>query len=564
MKRIIQNKIIKLIISITLVIVLAYLLSIKFFRIDLTSEGRYTLSDYTKSLMQNLENTVLIKVYLDGNDLPIEFKKMRQAIKEQLEELKAYGGENIQFVFENPSSNPNPKIRNGVYKYLKKHNLLPVEINEITDEGNTSVKRIFPGAIITVGEKNTTVNLLKSSFGLDPQSEENINNSIQSLEYEFTNAIQKLTRKNKQKIAIIEGHGELGEYSLSSATHVLMEYYDVKIGQIRGKPGVLNDFKAIIIAKPQKRFSEQDKFVIDQYIMKGGNVLWLVEGTVTNLDSLFMSSYTIPLAQDINLNDQLFKYGARVNHDLIMDKQSAAIGLPDSRGQVKLYPWYYFPVILSDNNHSVSKYLSPIRTEFTCTVDTVGEDPEIKKTILLKTSKFTKFALVQDKITLQNVNYMPKDSELKSGRKNVAVLLEGKFKSIFKNRPLSKYFPEMPNLKIIEKGKPAKMIVVGDGDIIKNDVDSKGKPYKLGYDAKFSKQFFKGNSEFILNAINYLCDDRGLMTIRSRELKMRLLDRKKIVNNRTLIQVVNIVIPVLLFIVFGIIIGIIRRIKYKK
>ena len=348
---------------------------------------------------------------------------------------------------------------------------------------------------------------------------------------------------------------------------VLSEYYLVKTGRIGGTPGILDDFKAIIIAKPEEAFSEEDKFVIDQYIMNGGSVLWLVEGIRTNLDSLFITGSTISMAQDLNLNDMFFEYGVRVNHDLLMDKFSSPIGLtskgPDGKPRINHYPWYYFPVLVSDNDHVVSKYLNYIKTEFVCTIDTVGNNTDVKKTILLKSSAYSKLDPIPSRISFELINYMPQDSEMKAGRKNIAVLLEGKFNSIFKNRPVEKYFPNISRADVVTKSKHAKMIIVSDGDIIKNEVSRDGKPYPIGFD-KFTQQTFIGNQEFILNAVNYLCDDEGLMTIRSRELKMRLLDHDKVSNNRFVIQLINILLPLVIIILFGITVAIIRKRKYRN
>ncbi len=559
----IKNKIIKLTVSIILVIFIAYFSTLKFIRFDLTSEGRYTLTDYTKDILEELDDIVYIKVYLDGKDLPISFKKMQQAVMEELEEFKVYGGNNIEYEFVNPSESTDKEIRFGLYKQLSEKGIFPIETQELNNEGKTSLKMVFPGATINYKGKEKGINLLKNLPGVPSENELTINSSIQSLEYEFINAIKKLSRKNKPEIAFIEGQNELSELYVFDIQKSLGEYYDVKRGNINARPGVLDNFKAIIIAKPRKAFTEQDKFVIDQYIMNGGNVLWLVEGTNTNMDSLFLKSRTMAVGQDINLNDMLFKYGARVNHNLLMDKQSSSINLPDRRGQIKPYPWYYFPVIVTDNNHVISKYLDFVKTEFVCTVDTVGEDTDIKKTVLLQSSKLSKIETIPVIISLDMVNNMPSDEELKFGRKNIAVLLEGRFKSVFANRNFKKFFPEYPDIKIREIGKPSKMIVVGDGDIIKNEVSSKGEPYPIGFD-KFTRHTFNGNKEFIINAVNYLCNDSRLMTIRSRELKLRLLNKEEIEDNRLLIQIVNTILPIFFIVLFGITVRIFRKMKYTK
>ncbi len=561
----IKNNFLKLIISFLIIIVGAYVLSIKFLRFDLTSEGRYTLSNYSVNILENLNDVVYVKVYLDGEGLPSSLKNFRREIKEELEEFKIYADNNIEYEFIDPAESPDQEVRFALYGDLVKKGLIPIETNEISSDGQSSQKLIFPGVIISYKGKESTVNLLKISENSDPESEESVNNSIQTLEYELTNAIQKLSKDKKPEIAFIEGHGELNEYEVMDISSVLSEYYMVKTGAINGTPGILDNFKAIIIAKPETEFSEQDKFVIDQYIMNGGNVLWLIEGSKTNVDSLFISGSTMSLAQDLNLNDMLFQYGARINHDLLQDKQYSPIGLtmkgPDGEPKINHYPWYYFPVLVSDNKHVISKYLNYIKTEFVSTIDTVGTNQNIKKTVLLKSSEISRLDPIPARIALDQINNMPRDNEMTAGRRNIAVLLEGKFESVFKNRPINKYFPEISLPDVLTESKPSKMIIVSDGDIISNEVARDGRPYPIGFD-RYTQHTFAGNKEFILNAVNYLCDDGGLMTIRSRELQMRLLNREKIINNRFLIQLINILLPVILIVLFGIIVAIVRRRKY--
>ena len=563
----IKNNILRLIISYTIIIIAAYLLSVKFLRFDLTSEGRYTLSTYTKNILKNLNDKIYVKVYLSGDGLPLTLKNYKRNIKEELDEFKVYAGDNLDYEFIDPSESKDKEVRFGLYKSLTDKGLLPIETSEVSDDGKTSTKMVFPGALISYKGKEIAVNLLKNAAGSAPESEENVNNSIQSLEYELTNAVQKLSRSKKTEIAFIEGHGELNEYQLMDISTVLSEYYTVKTGQLGGQPGILDNFKAVIIAKPMQKFSEQDKFVIDQYIMKGGNVMFLLDGTDVNLDSLFMTSSTIALPQDNNLDDMLFQYGVRVNKDLLLDKFSSAIGItmqgPDGKPYIKTFPWYYFPVIVSDNKHVISKYLNYIKTEFVSTIDTVGYNQNIKKTILLKSSKYTKNDPIPAKIALEQAGHMPLGNEMLGGIRNLAVLAEGKFTSVFKNRPIEKYFPNYNVSDVLIESKPAKIILVSDGDIIKNELSSEGQPYPIGFD-RFTRHIFKGNKEFILNAVNYLCDDSGLMTIRSRELKMRLLNHEKVFKNRFLIQLINVLLPVLLIVLFGIVVFFVRKKRYQK
>ncbi len=554
-----------LLLSSVIILIIGYLASIFFIRFDLTSEKRYTLSDYTKKLLKSNTDDIYIKVYLAGDDLSVDFKKMSRSLKELLDEFKAQTGSNLEYEFINPTASSDKKVRYALYQQLLEKGLMPIESQEVSDDGKTSQKMVFPCVLISMRGKEIGVNLLKNDPHYAPESPENINNSIQTLEYEITNAIQKLSVRKKQQIAFIEGQNELNEYQVMDISRILSEYYEVRRGRIGGRPGVLDSFKTIIIAKPRTEFSERDKFVLDQYIMKGGNVLWLIENTEVRLDSLFINGKTIAMGSSINIDDQIFKYGVRINPNILEDKQSSPIGIAekgtDGQPKLKLYPWYYFPILITQNNHVINKYINPIKTEFPGTLDTVSADPEIKKTVLLQSSHYSRIDAVPAPIDLADVEKPFVAEMYQSGQQTVAVLLEGTFKSVFTNRSMEKYFPENPNISVISTGKMAKMIIVGDGDIIKNEVSTDGKPYPIGFD-KFSRQTYKGNQEFILNALNYLCDDSGLMSIRSREMKLRLLDTDKIKNNRLMIELVNVVLPLVMVALFGIGIYLFRKKKY--
>ena len=561
-----SNPIVKLAIFIAGIIIMAWLLSLYRIRIDLTSEKRYTLSEYTISTLENLNDIVYAKVYLEGSEMPINIKNLRNAVKEQLEEYQIYGGENFSFEFIDPSESPKQETRFAMYKKLAEAGLFPIEASEVSDKGKSSQKMVFPGLILSYRGRQIGVNLLSNTSGVAVESELNVNNSIEELEYKLTNALQKILRNKKQEIAFTAGHGELPQYNLMDISRTLSEYYNVRGGKLRGQIGVLDSFKAVIIAKPTTKFSEQDKYVIDQYIMNGGNVLWLTEGTNTNLDSLFANSYTLALAHESDLRDMLFNYGVRINQNLIMDKQSAPIGIrikgTDGQARIEMFPWYYFPVISTNNNHPVSKNLDYIRTEFPSSLDTVGSDPNIKKTILLSSSNLSLTEQTPARIELLQAERMPPDEYLTSGKQNIAVLLEGKFNSAFKFRSPKDIFPNKNIQSSKTKSEYSKMIVVSDGDIIKNEVSSDNRPYPVGFDI-FTQRRFDGNKQFILNAVNYLCEDGGLMSLRSRELQLRLLDKQAVKNNRLVIQIINIGAPILLILLFGFILVFIRRRKYS-
>ncbi len=551
---------------IAVIIIFSIILSIKHIRFDLTSEKKYTLSDFTKETLSNLPDNIYIKVYLAGDDLPGNLQILKNAIKEQLEEFKVYGKDNFNYEFINPSESPIRKERFAIYEQLTSYGLFPFEAKEISASGKSSQTMVFPGAVISYKDKNLGINLLSATSGVSPESEVNVNNSIEDLEYRLTNGLVKVLRNKKPAIAFIEGQGELSEYEVMDMTRTLSEYYTVKRGKINSDINILNDFEAIIIAKPQKPFNEQDKYVIDQYLMRGGNILWLLEGTVTNLDSLFAKSYTISLNNNTELDDMLFNYGVRVNKNLIYDKYSAPIGIrmrgANGKSRIEMFPWHYFPVIAGKNKHLISKNLDYIRAEFVSSIDTLKNQKGVKKSVLLSSSNFSKKHQIPVRMELAQARRKYDDNYFNDGQQIISVLLEGNFESVFKFRTPQSLFPNKKIPAPISKSKYAKMIVVSDGDIIKNYVSPNNKPYPIGFDI-FSKQQFKGNEQFILNAVNYLCEDGGLMKIRSRELKLRLLDIELIKNNRFLIQLINLSLPILLIIVFGFIILIIRKRKYN-
>lgn len=557
-----NQNIIQLLSVIIIVILINYIVSFVVYRIDLTTEGRYTLSEHTQELLSTLNEQLYIKVYLEGDNMPVRFKQLQGALKDLLEEFKYYGNNNISFRFINPTSNPDKKAKFGLWKELGERGIQPIETEEVSDEGNTSRKLIFPGVVIVYKGKELGVNLLKSN---QTDNDQNIKNSIQTLEYELTNAIRKLSVQKKQEIAFIEGHGELNEMELMDISSVLSEYYDVKRGAINATPGILDRFKAVIIAKPKYKFSENDKLVLDQYIMKGGKVLWMINGAQVDMDSLRSSPITVAMPLNLNLDDQLFRYGVRINPGLLQDVRCGVVGLArkTQNGKTKIirFPWSYFPVIFTNNSHSINKYLNLIKFEFPATIDTVGSSPDVSKTVLLKSSNKSKFDYAPVQVSFDNIKRKIDPTGFNSKGLAVAILLEGKFESNFKNRLLQNLI--IPRKDIIKKSKSTKMIVVADGNLARNLVSVKGEIYPIGFDINI-KQTYKGNKEFILNAINYLCDDEGFMQVRLREIKMRLLDKDKVNKNKTLWKTLNVILPVLIVILFGILINFLRKRRYTK
>ncbi len=554
-----------------IVIALNILSGFFFTRFDLTTEKRYTLSETSEDLLQNLEDVVYLKIYLDG-DLPTGFRRLRDRTREMLDEFRASSNNNIEYEFINPAEQPDEKSRNELYRQLAKQGIMPTNIQIKTDAG-AEQKLIFPGALMTYRGEETPLQLLKSQMGAMP--EQMLNSSIEDLEYEITNAIRKVTSIKADAIGFIEGHGELNERQVADMARSLSEYYQIERVTIDGKLNslvsradgdsgavIFPKYKAIIIAKPSTTFSEEDKFMLDQYIMYGGRVLWLVEPVFCNMDSLRYSPSTLAVPQSVNLEDMLFKYGVRVNTDLLQDVRCATIpgpaGYVGDQLQWALQPWIFFPIVIPKSEHPIVRNLNGIKLEFTSSLDTVG-GKHIKKTVLLNTSKNTRALRTPTQVSLDVMVQEPKPEQFNQSNMPVAVLLEGEFESVFKNR-LTQQIKQNRDIKFREKGKSTKMIVVSDGDIIRNHINQDGTYLPCGFDRYSSQQF--GNGTFLLNAINYLCDDENLTSIRSRALEIRLLDRKKVDAERTKWQMINVGFPIFFIILFGIINAYLRKKRY--
>ena len=546
-------------------ILVAILLLFAFFssfisvRLDLTSDKRHTLSDQTKTILSGLDNDVYFQVYLDG-DMPIGFKKLRRSVKATLDEFRMYSDRKVDYLFINPSEALEEEERNQQQLSLISKGLMPVTVFDNDEEGGRSEKIIFPGMILNYNSVEIPVNFLKNNPSLP--AEVNLTNSIEGLEYELIQPISTLTSDTVYRIAFIEGHGELDEMEVADVTLEMAKYFTVDRGSINGQAGILNDYAAIIIASPLSEFSEEDKLVIDQYIMNGGKVLWLVEEVMVNADSLALGG-TVALYRPLNIEDQLFRYGVRINPVLIQDTDCQIIPvrstIRDTR-QIIPVPWIYYPLLYPNSNSPLTRNINKVKSEFVNSVDTVGSDKNVSKKILLASSQNSRTINPPVLIKLEDYKNPPPEDVFTDAYIPVAVLLEGQFNSLYANRITSWQGGELK-----KNSSNTKMIVVADGDIIRNDVSITGNrltPQSLGVD-RYSGQTY-GNKDFIINCMNYLVDDKGLISLRSRELKIRLLDRQKIKDNRILWQLINTLGPLLLVLIGGTIFLFIRRRKYSR
>lgn len=568
-----QNNLSLFVFSVVAIIGINIICSFWFYRLDLTAEKRYSLSNSTKNILKDLDDVVYFKVYLEG-DFPAGFKKLSKETRELLDEYRAYS-DNIQYEFIDPSEGRDEKETKAFYNQLYKKGIQPTRLQDRKADG-VKTQVIFPGALVTYKQKELPLQLLSSNINTPP--EEVLNISIQNLEYNITSTISKITRKTQPKIAFIEGHGELEAIDVADITKDLSEFYlvervkmDEQINSLRnfdydsisGRASIRNKYQLLIIAKPTKPFSDKDKFIIDQHIMRGGSVLWLIDPVFASMDSLQGNTETIGIINDVNMDDMFFRYGVRFNSNLLQDMNALPIpivtGQMGNKPQQEFIPWYYFPIITPTSEHPIVKNLNSIKTEFVGSIDTVGTHP-LKKEVLLTSSKYTKIVQAPIIINLNILKMKPDEREFTLRFLPISVLVEGEFKSLFEGRMPSEV--DTSNLiQFVKNGTKAKMIFVSDGDIIKNQVDKMG-PLPLGYDRYTQLSF--GNKEFLLNAINYLVGDEDLMQVRAREIKIRLLDKTKLLKHELYWQVFNIVMPLLIIFLLGIVMVYYRKYKYAR
>lgn len=550
------------ILVIAIVLIVNFLGSFYYKRFDLTEEKRYSLSEPTKKFLENLDDIVSVQVYLTGKGLPSGLKELEHSTDDILNEFKAYGGSNFQYEFINVNDY-DAEAKTEVLKYLKDLGLSPISLN-VVDEDQESQKIIFPGALINYKGRIISTILLESQVGKNQF--EVINNSIALLEYKFANAIQKLKRDKQPNIAFSQGNGELDQLQIGSLLEALQQNFFKVAGIDISKEFRIDPLVDIlVVAKPTIPFTEKDKFKIDQFIMRGGKVLWAIEGMNAEMDSLQGKDFFMAAEQDVNLTDQLFKYGARINEDLIQDLQNTPIsivtGEVNGQPQMKNFPWLFNPILFGSGQHAIVKNIEPVKSTFVSTMDTIRV-AGIKKTALLTTSQYSKAMMNPVRVFLGIIQEEPNPANFKQANLPVAYLLEGEFTSVFEGRLTKSYQETMDtvkDLKYLEKGVQNKMIVISDGDLLRNDID-KGKPLPLGFDRNSGTNF--GNKNFIVNCIEYLVDDNNLLETRNKEIKLRQLDGVKVKAEKSFWQQINLILPSVLLIIFGIIYFFYRKKRY--
>jgi len=546
------------------IILLASASSFLRLRIDLTEDKRYTLSAPTKKVLSGIKNDIFVQVYLDG-EMPIPLKRLKRSVMEMLDEFRIASGRKIDYEFINPSGGKDTKQRQSLYQSLINKGLNPINIQAGDAEGGSTQKIIFPGMLINCNSVEVPVNFLKNNPTIS--YEQNILHSIEGIEYEMIQNIATLSSDTIYKVAFIEGHGEIPEIETADLTINLARFFTIDRGTIGGKTGILDKYAAVIIAGPEKEFNESDKLVLDQYIMNGGKVLWLFDEVSVNADSLIFGE-TVGLYRPLNIEDQIFMYGARVNPAIVEDLECMIIrlkvGTGSTNSQIVPAPWVYYPLLIPSANHPVTRNLNRVKGEFTNYIDTVGLDTAIKKTVLLSSSKYSRTISPPLMVSLKEAELTPDEKDYDKSNLPVAVLLEGIFPSAFRNRVVSNLTADR-NIKIRTESRKTKLIVIADADIIRNEVRRAGleeTPLPLGLD-KYTGQLF-GNRDFLINCLNYLVDDHGIMELRSRELKLRLLNKIKVKSEKTEWQLLNVLGPILLAILAELIYSYFRKRKYTR
>jgi len=531
-----------------------------FTRIDFTKEKRFTLSPVSRDMMDSLRTPVNVTVYLQGDNLPGGFRRLQRATRDMLSDMQAYSHRSLHFEFVDPLKGKGQADQDSTIKNMMAGGIEPTNLSVKTDDGLTQ-KLIVPAALVTCGDKQVPINLLQRRIGLS--DDEVLNNSIQNLEYAFSSTIKKAIKGGNQQIGFIEGHGELNDVQLHDAINTLSNGFMVgRVDLTKISLADLLKVKLVVIAKPEKPFAEVEKFKIDQYLMHGGSILWSIDQVSAELDSLRgHGGDQLAFGKQLNLDDQLFTYGVRINYDLIADLNSSQIpvatGSVGGQPQIQMVPWLFYPLLVPVSHNAIVKNVDGITTQFISTMDTLAVKG-VKKTILLTTSPYNNKITAPHMLSLAAIEQQPDPKVFQSQPKTVAVLLEGKFKSDFMNRPV----PEGINgpVDVLQQSKPAKIIVISDGDIFKNQVAADGSPYPLGYD-HYTQQT-SGNKTLLLNMVDYLTGDTRLIALRTKEIQIRLLNKARIRNEKLYWQLVNNIVPLALVLIFAIFQHYVRKRKY--
>ena len=552
------NRLLTLVVSLLVLIFIAQVLHTFRLRIDMTEEKRFSIADASQKTLANLTEPITIESYLTG-ELPSNFKRFQKSIADLLDQFTIYGGTNLQYRFVDPSQAESARARDEYTKSLIDKGLQPSNLT-YTKNGQKSEKLVFPGVIITYRNRELAIPLLKGNRTNSP--EEMLNQSIEGLEYELIAGIKAITETNRKRIGYVVGHGEPDSTYLAGFTNAILGKYELFKVDLSERASPLVGYDVVIIGKPTERFSEQEKYLIDQYVMNGGNLLVFVDALKVNVLEA-EGEGTVALPYDLNLDDLLFRYGVRINRDYVIDYSSGfypvVSGNVGNQPRMELLPWPFFPIVSNYSDHPLVKGLDATQLKFVSTMDTV-KAPNVIKTPLIYTSQYTKVISPPVQVRFNDWQQELRPEIFQSGPKAVGYLLEGKFTSLFKNRVLPKGADESQFRSV---GEGSGIVVVSDGDFIRNDFNlQSGEPLLLGVDPYARTTY--ANEEFLLRALSYLTDEDGITLARNKEITIRPLDRVKIRNDRSLLMFINFGMPLLLIALFGTVKYILRKKRYSK
>ncbi|MDF1696011.1 MAG: gliding motility-associated ABC transporter substrate-binding protein GldG [Saprospiraceae bacterium] len=559
------QRITQLLLVIGIIIFLNVIANFFFGAIDLTEEKRYTLSPSTHKVVESLDDNLFVKILLDG-ELPPGFKRLQNSTKELLNELQDINPD-IQYIFEDPMEGSVQEIKDR-RDQLAKDGVIGVTLT--VNEGNgVSQKAIYPFALISYKGRTSKISLLKEqNIGEDDQVV--LNRSIELLEYKFANQIQKLTLSRRQNIAFSTGHGELPFERTIRLQRELENFYNVGRLNLDSLVVIDKELDLLIVPAPKESFDDKAKFKLDQYIMNGGKVIWLIEKMDTHLDSINKYRFYVPNDIITGLDGLLFKYGAKIQPNLVLDLEATAIpqvvGQQDGKPQTMLFKWFYHPLAIANRNHPIGKNLDRVNMYFPSSLDTVKTKYPVTKTPILSTSPYSRYQLNPVRLNFEILKYPVEEDQFNKGNQTLGLLLEGEFESAYANRitPGFQATLDQLNIKFQPKSIPTKQIVISDVDFMKNRINLRTNTADpIGYNV-WEQKVYDGNRDFILNAIEYLLDESGVLDSRSKEVKLRLLDAVKTKQERNKWQFINIGLPLVFLGLFGILFNYIRKRKYSR
>jgi ABC-2 type transport system permease protein len=560
-----------LFIGIGCVLLVLFIGSFTRLRADLTSEKRYTLSPATEQLMDSLPDVVFLKVYLSG-ELPADLRQLSAAMRELLDEMRIHNPELLQYEFVDPSASPDEKTRNDTYAGLQKLGLQYSSIRT-KEKGAESERIVWPCAMLNFRGKSLPLQLLKTQYRT--ADADMVNRSINNLEFEVASAIRQVTSQHKASVAFLEGHGELDDLEVGDITKALEEQYTVSRVRIDGKVDALSDkieggryrlnkYDALVIAKPDSAFSPKDAYIVDQFVMNGGRVLWALDPMNANLDSLRAKQFSVAVPLALGVDELLFAYGTRINKDLVIDQQCAPIQFYGQqygdKPKLETRPFPFEPIVVPRSSHPIVNNIDPVHFKFVSSLDTIGLD-SAHSTVLLTSSPYTRVLRNPVRISLSVVDMDLRLDKSTTPDVPVAVLTEGIFHSAFTDRLIMADSAKR-SMGHRDISRPTAQLVISDGDVIANMVDrQKGIYYMLGFD-RMARAKVYGNREFFINAMNYLLNDKSLISLRSRSITLRQLDPEKTARNRSFWQVLNVGAPILLSVLGGLLFFYFRRRRY--